>query len=162
MSPIKWFVCFVLFFIASCDDMKTRSVQLKIETVSNDIEILVTNKSSSTISFNDHLFGGMRDPKFLIEVRDSSGMRVELCGSIEIFRIPRIIELPTGKSVKLNFPISFVVSSYCLQTGENYMMRVGFISKNGITDYSAWMPYKAEMKHGGWAPPPQFPNKGPE
>ena len=143
MSPMKWFLCFLLALTFSCADMEPSSVDISIKRIGVDFEILVSNNSGEMITFSDHLFGGLRDPQFIIEVRDSAGMSVELCGSIDMLPTPKIIELPTGSSTKLPFYMSFVVSSYCLKIGEHYEFRIGFASKNGETDYSKWTPFSA-------------------
>lgn len=143
MSPMKWISLFVLALTASCADVKPGSVDISIEPVADEFSVLIENKSNETKAFRDRLFGGLRDNQFIIQIRDSSGKHVELCGSIDTFSSPRIIELPAGSSARLHFPMSFVVSSYCLRIGKKYEFRVGFTSKNGKTDYSAWVPFVA-------------------
>lgn len=143
MSSMRWMLWFVVALISGCTDVEPVYVDISIEPDGQDFEIRVTNKSGEMITFDDNLFGVLRDHQFTTEVRNSAGMHVELCSSIDIFTRPRTIELPTGSSTNLLIPMSFVMSSYCLKNGKSYEFRIGFTSKNRETAYSEWTPFIA-------------------
>lgn len=108
-----------------------------------EFAITVRNTSASPLMIDDRLLGLSIESSVKVEVADSGGAIVPLCGHIDYVISEGILSVAPGGETTIQIPEAAIYLTHCLTADESYLFRAVLIRQGKHVSRSRWIPFRA-------------------